>query len=297
MGTFYFKAKDGKEIFVREWSDVENPKGIIQISHGMVEHSGRYEIFANEMNKRGYIVFSDDHRAHGKTDDDTPGYSEGNIFGGTLSDLGELTDFFKAKYNLPVVIVGHSYGSFLTQRYIEEYGDKVKGAVIGGSNYMKNATVRGGRILASLACDLGNAKKPAHDLKKLSFDAYDKQCGGSFISSMPSEVERYFADEKCTFVCSYSFYKWFFKGIYAAYDKENLAKLKRNFPVLLIAGEDDPVGEKGKGVKKLAEMYKNLSLDVTTVLYPGVRHEFLNDTSRAAAIEEIANFADRVISK
>ena len=60
MGTFYFKAKDGKEIFVREWSDVENPKGIIQISHGMVEHSGRYEIFANEMNKRVYIVFSDD---------------------------------------------------------------------------------------------------------------------------------------------------------------------------------------------------------------------------------------------
>lgn len=297
MGTYFYEAKDKKRIFVREWTDVTSPVGVIQISHGMVEHSGRYEIFANEMNKRGFIVFADDHRAHGVTDDKTPGYSDGDIFNLTLSDLGELTDLYKAKYNLPVIIFGHSYGSFLTQRYIEEYGDKVEGAVIGGSCYMKNATVRMGRSLASEACALGKAKKPAKLLKKLSFDSYDRQCGGSFISSLPEEVDRYFADSKCTFICSYAFYKYFFRGIYSAYSKENLAKLKKGFPVLLIAGKNDPVGEMGNGVIKLAEMYKGLSLDVKTVLYDGVRHEFLNDTSRAAAFDEIASFAEKLCTK
>ncbi len=297
MGTYYYEAKDLKRIFVREWTDVKNPKGIIQISHGMVEHSGRYEIFAKYMNERGFIVFSDDHRAHGMTDEKNKGYSEGNIFANTLSDLGELTELYKRKYGLPVVIFGHSYGSFLTQRYIEEYGDKVVGAVLGGSSYMNTPAVRAGYAVANAACAIGKEKNPAEIIKKLSFDNYDKACGGSFISSIPEEVERYNSDENCSFVCSYNFYKCFFKGIYSAYYKGKLALLKKDFPVLLISGENDPVGEMGVGVKKLASLYSDRGLRVKTVLYPGVRHDFLNDTSRRDALKEIADFCNGLIEK
>ena len=90
--------KDGKEVTVTEWQ-AENPKALLQISHGMVEHAGRYNEFAEYMAKNGYTVFADDHRAHGETDKDTLGYSDGDIWENTLSDLHELTTYYKNKYN------------------------------------------------------------------------------------------------------------------------------------------------------------------------------------------------------
>ncbi|MBQ9481902.1 MAG: alpha/beta hydrolase [Clostridia bacterium] len=292
MMIYEFTSFDGKKISVREWNEVSSPKGVIQISHGMAEHSGRYDIFAREMNARGYIVFADDHRAHGLTDKDTLGYSDGDIYSDTLKDLGLLAGTYREKYCLPLFFFGHSYGSFLGQRFIEEYGSLVSAAVLGGSNYMNIFTTKFGKAFASAACVFGRSKKPSGTLKKASFDAYDKKFGKgeSFISSLPAERDRYFADPFCAFVCSNAFYKWFFKGILAAYKAENLAKIPADLPVLLIAGASDPVGEMGKGVTKLEELYKKHGVAVKKVLYEGVRHEFLNDVSRAAAFDEIEKF-------
>ncbi|MBP5307892.1 MAG: alpha/beta hydrolase [Clostridia bacterium] len=289
---YEFTSFDGKKISVTEWNDAVSPKAVIQVSHGMAEHSGRYDIFAREMNARGYIVFADDHRAHGLTDADTPGYSDGDIFGDTLKDLGLLSDAYRRKYNLPLFFFGHSYGSFLGQRYIEEYGSSVSAAALGGSNCMNSFTTGFGKVLASVACGFGGGKKPAKTLKKASFDVYDKKFGKgeSFISSLPAERDRYFADPSCAFVCSNAFYKWFFKGVLKAYEKENLAKIPKDLPLLLISGKSDPVGEMGRGVDKLENLYKKYGLNVKKVLYEGVRHEFLNDTSRAAAFDEIDGF-------
>ena len=289
---YTFTSHDGKKISVTEWNEVSSPKGIIQISHGMAEHSGRYGIFAKEMNARGYLVFADDHRAHGLTDKDTQGYSEGDIFNDTLKDLGALSKAYKDKYGLPLFFFGHSYGSFLGQRYVEEYGGLIDAAVLGGSNYMNNFVTRFGKVFASAACAFGGSKKPAKTLKKASFDAYDKKfgTGESFISSEKAECERYFADPFCAFVCSNAFYKYFFNGILQAYKKENLEKIPKNLPILLISGASDPVGDMGKGVEKLEEIYNEYGLGVKKVLYEGVRHEYLNDTSRAFAINEIDGF-------
>ncbi len=295
---YSFTSFDGKEISVLEWSDVASPKGIIQISHGMAEHAGRYDAFAKKMNEHGYIVFADDHRAHGQTDPDTPGYCKGDIYGDTLKDMALLAKEYKKKYNLPVFLFSHSYGSFLGQRYIQESADILSGAILGGSSYMKIFTTRLGAFLSGFACAIGRGKKPSNTLKKASFDAYDKKFGGqSFISSVPEECERYFNDKDCGFICSNNFYNNFFKGVLKSYKKENLANIDKNMPILLMSGACDPVGEMGKGVEKLEKMYDSIGTNVKKVLYDGARHEYLNDICREEAYRDVAAFFDECLEK
>ena len=288
-----FTAKDGKKISYLTWDEVKNPKAVIQISHGMVEHAGRYDIFAKDMNKRGFIVVADDHRAHGVTDEKNLGYSEGNIWENTLSDIAELNKIAKEKYNLPIVLFGHSYGSFLTQAYIRRNGG-LAGAVVGGSNFFPKSTATFGRFVAACGIKFKGAQKPAYMLKNASFDVYDKKFkSGSFISSLPEECERYNQDKYCSFICSHNFYHGFFGGAGKLYKKGG--RSLKDFPILLIAGDSDPVGNMGKGVKKLEKWYVSQGAKVQCVLYPGVRHEFLNDVSRADAFDRIAEFVNSCI--
>lgn len=288
-----FTAKDGKKISYLTWADVENPKAVIQVSHGMVEHAGRYDHFGIEMNKRGFIVVADDHRAHGVTDEANLGYSEGDIWENTLSDLRQLNDIIKEKYNLPIVLFGHSYGSFLTQAYIRR-NDGLVGAVVGGSNFFPRATAVSGRFIAACGSKFKGAQKPAYMLKNASFDVYDKKFkSGSFISSLPEECERYTKDKYCSFVCSNNFYYSFFGGAKKLYKKGG--RSLKDFPILLIAGDSDPVGNMGKGVKKLEKWYKGQGAKVECELYKGVRHEFLNDTSRAQVYDRVEKFVNSCI--
>ncbi|MBR2968330.1 MAG: alpha/beta hydrolase [Clostridia bacterium] len=296
MERFDFISHDGKRISVVEWNDVLNPKGVIQISHGMAEHALRYDKIAKYLNGQGFIVFADDHRAHGGTDALTHGYCDGDIFEDTLKDMALLTEHYKNKYGLPIVLFGHSYGSFLSQCYVQRYSALISGAVIGGSSNMGVALPTAGNFVAWLACMFGMAKKPANLIKKITFDVYDKQFDyGTFISSIKEECDIYAADPDCGFVCSYNFYRRFFKGLKTSVKKKSLAALNKDLPLLLIAGKDDPVSEKCKGVDKLEAMYLKLGVSVEKVTYDGVRHEYLNDTSREQAFEKIAEFANRVI--
>lgn len=295
MRKFEFTAKDNKKIFVTEW-ECENPKGIVQISHGMAEHSGRYNEFAEFLAQNGYLVFADDHRAHGDTDKENLGYSDGDIFSLTLSDMKELNAYYKEKYNLPIILFGHSYGSFLAQRFVEKYPTDLSCAVIGGSAYMKGAIVSAGLMVANLGCAFKGKTKPAKLLKKITFDAYDKKLGGlSFISSVKEEVDRYKSDKYCYFTCSYNFYKGFFKGLKSLY-KKNALKDAKGFPIMLIAGCLDPVGSFAKSVMRLAEWYQDNELNVKLCLQEGVHHEYLNDFEKAEAYEEILAFINKVIN-
>ena len=272
-----FKSFDGKEIFVREWADVANPRGIVQIVHGMVEHSGRYDAFARFLNGHGFIVVADDHRGHGETDKDTLGYSAGHMFQDTVRDEGEITAHYRAKYPaLRHFVFGFSYGSFLTQSYISIYGDRTDGAVIAGSNYKKDFDVYLGSVVAHLFPE----KKPAAFIERQSFGAYAKLFeDGEWLSADAENNAAYHADAYCSFTCSNRFYRDFFKGLKSLYTKRYIAGLKKDLPVLLVSGKDDPVGDMGKGVEKLYRFYtqKARMTDVTLTLFDNSRHEFLNE--------------------
>ena len=272
-----FKSFDGKEIFVREWTDVKDPVGVVQIVHGMTEHSERYDAFAKFLNERGYVVVADDHRGHGYTDRETLGYCKGQMYFDTVKDEAALTDFYKKIYSgLKYFIFGFSYGSFLTQRYISDYGDKVDGAVLGGSNYKKDFEV----YLGSFVSHLKGAKRPAKLIEKLSFGAYSKKFeDGQWLSNDPENNKMYAEDPLSGFTCSNRFYRDFFKGLKSLYTKSYIAGLRKDLPLLLISGEKDPVGDMGEGVKKLYTFYTEKAgmENVSIVLFENGRHEFLNE--------------------
>ena len=297
MERFDMVMKDEKPVSVSLWVPEGQKKGIVQISHGMAEHIMRYEHIARYLCDHGYVVIGDDHRAHGLTDKNTLGYSDGDIATLTLSDMAEITAWVKKKYpKLKVVLFGHSYGSFLTQWYIQEHGDLIDGAVLGGSAKMTGLVPFLGRKMANIGYRHKGAKAPAALMKKVTFDAYEKQLkDGSFISSIKEETDKYLADPMCAFTCSYGFYKYFFKMFTVIYKKKNLEKIDKNKPLLIMSGDHDPVGSYTKTTKKLYRTYQKLGVkDVSLKFYAGVRHEYFNDTSRKEAFDDVLHFADKI---
>ena len=279
------RSFDGKKIYVHEWLDVENPKGVVQIVHGMAEHAARYESYARYLNEHGYIVVADDHRGHGKTDYDSLGYAKGDMFANTVRDEAGITDYYQKKYaGLSYFLFGFSYGSFLTQSYIGKYGDKLDGVIIAGSNYKKDFEVYLGAVVASLKCLIGGAKKPAKLLEKLSFGAYAKHFeDGQWLSTDDENNAKYAEDPLCGFTCSYRFYKDFFKGLRSLYTRSYCEKLRTDLPVLVVSGKEDAVGDMGEGVKKLVQFYREKigMKDAELVLFENSRHEFLNEKTDA----------------
>ncbi len=289
-----FKSFDGKRIFYRLW-ECQSPKGVIQVVHGMAESSLRYEAFAEYMNKNGYIVIADDHRGHGKTDG-CSGYTKGDMFFDTLKDEAELATVYKNLYpKLPLILLGHSYGSFLAQAFLQRYGDKIDGAIIGGSAKMQGFAVIGGSLVANIACLFGRAKKPGKLLADMSFGMYNKKFEeGTFISSIKEECEKYSQTWGCGFTLSNNFYRSFFRGLKTLYKKKNYLKINTDKPLLLISGGQDPVGDMGESVKKLYAFYADTVgvKAIDCVLYDGVRHEYFNDTSKQRAFDEVLDFCN-----
>ena len=294
-----FEAFDGKIIRYREWVS-DNPKGIIQVVHGMAESSDRYELFGEYMKGRGFIVVADDHRGHGETDPDRRGYCDGDMFNDTIKDVAALQLAYRDKYpELPYFIFGHSYGSFLTQAYIERYPENADRVILCGSAYLHNLSSLAGKVVATVNCFFGKGKKAANFIANSSFGVYNKRCKeGTFVSSIPEECDKYDNFPDCNFILSNAFYSSFFRNLPKNYRKNYYKRVRTNVPMLIISGRDDPVGGYGKLVEKLYDFYKHkVGVEkVDKVLYDGVRHEVLNDTSRDDANKRIGEFADGVFA-
>ena len=288
-----FTSFDGKQIFVREWTDVERPCGVVQIAHGMEEHAGRYDRFARELNALGYAVVADDHRGHGDTDPDTLGYAPGDMFADTVEDMAGIAQRYRAKFaGVPYVLFGFSYGSFLTQAFIERHAGLLDGAIIAGSSKQKGGMVALGAAVAAIGCAFKGASAPAKLIDRLVFGGYDKKFDDrEFLSTDAENNERYYADPFCGFKCSYNFYRSFFRGLKGLYTKESAAGLDRELPLLLIAGAEDAVGG-AEGVGRLYDFYKKQGVKrVEKHLIEGSRHEFLNEREhRDEGVSQIAAF-------
>lgn len=294
-----FTAEDGKRISLCVWDEVENPKGIVQIVHGMAEHVARYDEFARFLNGRGFIAVGDDHRAHGETDRDALGLAgEGDLFEKTVQDERDITDLLLERYKLPLVLFGHSYGSFLTQRYLTRGAEKLAGAVLCGSAAMSGAAVNLGAAIA-------NRKFKKHKdeqgklFAKLTFESYDKKLKdgvNGWLNRDKTEVAKFDADPLCGFVCSNGFYKWFFRGLktIAKHPHDNLPA---ELPLLIISGSRDYVGGCGKLVKKLYDRYRKAGLQPQMKLYEGARHELAVETCKLEMFDDAATFAEGCLSR
>ena len=296
----FIKSFDKTDIYCYTWDKVDKPIGIVQIVHGMQEHAGRYEHFAKFLNKHGYIVFADDHRAHGRTAglNDLGKYEGGNLFYDTLKDEMFFSSMLKEKYDLPLYIFGHSYGSFITQNYIQNC-DLYNKAIICGSACMKNRfDIKFGKFVASQTIKLKGSDKTAKMVEGIMLTSYNKKVKtGSWLNTDPKEVEKYAADEYCGTPFSAKFYYDFFTGLNNSYNKHKLQDINHHKPILLISGKDAPGGNMGKSGVKLFKLYHEDDLDVTMKLYEGARHEILNEPIRETVYNDILEFLHKPVDQ
>jgi Lysophospholipase len=289
-----FTSFDKTVLVAYLWDDVKQPKGVVQIAHGMAEHARRYDDFAKYLNANGYIVFADDHRAHGNSEKKSDiGYHAGDIFADTVKDEVEITKYLKDKYNLPIVYLGHSYGSFLGQAYIQTPND-AKAYILTGSARQPSGIVGAGAAMAKMMCNLKGEKTDGKFMDKLSFGSYNKPFkkeGHNFawLSRDVEQVKKYCYDEQCGYVMSNNFYRSFMNGLKTVYADKNLAKIDKSKPIAIFSGEDDPVGgKKAANVKKLFNMYKGAGVEnVSIKIYPGARHEILNEINKKEVYADI----------
>lgn len=295
MREFKLKSIDGAEIFCRLWDDVPDAKGVIQLLHGMGEHAGRYDRFARYLNSRGYIVFADDHRAHGLTEtDENRGNHPGNIFKKTLNDELYFREWLKEEYDLPIFLLGHSYGSFLVQA-IAQQGTDVKAIALLGSGYMRDL-FNIGKIIVAPIFVLARNWKPKF-VNKISDNISFNGDSGKYqwINSVKEEREKALADPltHCNMSVGFDFYMM--SEVSKLYNKKAQTKLNPTTAIGIFSGTDDMVGQNGKGVRRLAKMYEQNGIMVDMHLYDGARHEVYYDCCGEKAQRDIADFFDKFI--
>jgi alpha-beta hydrolase superfamily lysophospholipase len=302
MKKFDLKAFDGADIGVDLWDEVAAPKACVQISHGMAEHPDRYDDFAGFLNSKGYIVAAEDHRGHRRgAVNGQRGMVYGDSWNETLDDMDKLCDYLKDTYGLPVILLGHSYGSFLSQCYVERHSDKLAGCILSGTAYMKNALIGAGLTIAAIQKAFCGGQKMGNFINKLSFGAYNKpfeEQGQSFawLSRDKEQVAKYEADPECGYVLCIDYYYYFFKGAMKMYGKD-ARNIRKDFKILVACGGCDPVSNKSKQARQLVEFYRNLGLSPSLKVYEGARHEILNEINKEEVYNDFALFIESAVGQ
>ncbi len=293
MQEVIFTARDGKKIFCSLWNNVTRPVGVVQIIHGMDEHVGRYDRFAKFLNKNGYIVFGDDHRAHGRTaaSTDKIGMPDGDpdLFASTADDEIAITRYLRRKYRLPVFLFGHSYGSFITQRIIQEPNLADAGVCLSGSAKYPLFFLGTACAIAWIGNKLFGPDAPARFIEYFS-PIRGKTAGGSKLTRDSAQAAAHDADPMRAQYFSYGFYYSLFK---------NLIKLNGwanpNVPILIISGSRDLVSMNSRLATSLYRMYQSDGVEnLNIIIYPGARHELLMETNFADVQQDILEFFNSV---
>jgi alpha-beta hydrolase superfamily lysophospholipase len=301
--NFYLKLSDNSSLYVYKWDNVCNPKGIVQIAHGMCEHAGRYENFAMTLNKAGYIVFANDHRGHGKTAHTTEdlGYiADRDGFNIMVDDLYEITSDIKKNYpDLPITLFGHSMGSFLVQSFIQKYRNGINSVVLSGSNGKQGPLIFLGITLAKLMIFLKGDKYKSNLLNKLTFGKFNNyfypvRTEFDWLSRDPNEVDKYIIDPLCGQIFSLRSFYDLFRGTQTLFN--NIDKINKSLPVLIVSGEKDPVSNFGKGIDQLVLIYKKTGLsNIKCIMYPNARHELLNEVNKGEVSTDIIKWVNEQI--
>ena len=295
MKEIKFNARDGKILMCSLWDNVPHPVGVVQIIHGMDEHVMRYDRFANFLNKHGYIVFGDDHRAHGRTAGAVTNIGKTNgerdLFTATVDDEIEITKYLRRKYKLPVLLFGHSYGSFITQRIIQEPNLAAAGACLSGSAKYPLALLAPMATAAFIGMKLFGPDAPARFLEYFSPIRGRTMRGDSRLTRDTVQVAAHDADPMRAQYFSYGFYYSLFK---------NLIKLSgyanQKLPMLIISGGRDMVSLNGRFANSLYRMYRAGGVEnLTFIIYPGARHELLMETNFAQVQRDVLKFFNSVV--
>lgn len=294
-------------IYIQSWAPEkeEDIKGVFQLTHGMAEYSDRYEDFGNYLAEKGYAVFIHDHMGHGKStkSDDDLGYfgEDKDNWKHLIEDVYSVTKIAKEKYpGKPFYLFGHSMGSFVARGYLEKYSNELNGAVICGTSGANPAAGLAVYIAAAVGKIKGSRYK-SNFINNLAFGSYNKKfakdgdCGFSWLSVNEDNVSFYNKNKYCGYTFTTSGFMGLF-GLLSHVSKiECFEKVKKDLPLLLISGKDDPVGSYGKGVKEVYDNFIKTGHKLTSIkLFDGLRHEILNEKCNRDIYDYIIDWLDKV---
>lgn len=279
----YIRMSDGHEVFVRVY-EPEIIQGHVHILHGMAEHSGRYEQFAMFLKQQGYYVTMHDHRGHGQTAERNGKYgyfAEEAGFHRVVIDVHEVIQAVRHNKNLPAVqLIGHSMGSFIARRYIQRYD--VANVILVGTGEGTALHKVGQVVPATIA----TKDEPSALLDKLSFGSFNRtvknpKTAYDWLCTEANEVQKYIDDPQCGFIATTQFYADLMEGITLVSNPAEIAAVRKDLPILLISGSDDPVGGMAKGVFAVANQFTQAGIQkVCTYIVEGKRHEIMNEANK-----------------
>lgn len=273
------------------------PRCVLQISHGMNEHMGRYRDFIRFMVQNEVICCIYDHIGHGKTagDDGLGFFAEKNGYQDLTEDTYSFFKLIHREFPLPHILLGHSMGSFIVRLYAAKYGEGLSGLIVSGTGG-KNPLAGFGILLSDMTAKIKGPRYYLPLLEKMAFGTYNDRISPlrtqkDWLTHDGEIVDRYIADKYCMFPFSASAYRDLITLNKKSNQKTCFEKTPKNLPVLLLSGGMDPVGDYGKGPTEVAGRYESAGLkDVTLKIYPEGRHEMLNELNRAEVYQYLAGW-------
>ncbi|WP_274363612.1 alpha/beta hydrolase [Paenibacillus thermotolerans] len=301
--TFTFTDPSGQAVFVYSWLPDEGVplRGALQIAHGMVETAARYERFASALTEAGYAVYANDHLGHGQTAGDVSlvGTSGDDGFRRMVEHMRRLNGIIRERYpQTPLFLFGQSMGSFLAQRYASDYGDTIRGVILSAASGNMGPIIHAGVYLAKREMKRKGPHYRSKLLRALTFGGYNRSFRPTrteydFLSRDPEEVDKYINDPYCGVTATSQFYYNLFTGLRDIHKMEQLERIPKKLSIHLLSGDRDPLGKNGKGVLRLYRTFRKLGIeDVTIKLYPGGRHEMLNETNRDEVFRDMIGWLD-----
>ncbi|MBE5940017.1 MAG: alpha/beta hydrolase [Lachnospiraceae bacterium] len=297
-----FKSSDKAHmLMVTVWApdNKQDIKAVVQIAHGMKEYMERYSEFAQYLTDNGIAVVGNDHLGHGRSTENKTElgfFSSGDSSDILVKDMYRLTKRInKAFPGVPKFLIGHSMGSFLTRRYLTIYGNELDGVIIMGTGSQSQLTLKAGLGIIKLLSFIYGDKHRSNFVNKIVFGGYNKKISekdtGNWLTKDQSVVDTYNGDPYCNFVFTLNGFKWLFENMEYVQKPDNYMKTPKDIPMLIISGKDDPVGNYGKGVKKVYDIYKKCGVhDVSMKLYENDRHELINETDKEVVYADILDW-------
>jgi alpha-beta hydrolase superfamily lysophospholipase len=271
-----FQGHNGVDLAGYRWDSANSPSAVVQIVHGMGEHALRYTPLAEQLAATGYAVYAYDHRGHGDSATGEPGDLGEGGWQALVADIGSVGDQIRAQHTgLSLGLVAHSMGSFATQQFLLTGSDRVDAVALTGTaalDLLEPAL----DLDAPLELSMFNA---AFQPQRTDFD---------WISRDEAVVDAYLADPGCGFGIDQASARAMFAGARALADPGRVAAIRSDLPIYLAVGDRDPVNAGLALFEPLAERLRAAGAgNVTTCVYPGARHEILNETNRDEVVADL----------
>lgn len=298
---------DGTSLAVYSWPEPKRPiKALVQIVHGLAEHAGRYDRLAGALTDAGYVVYGSDHRGHGLTarsPSELGHFADRDGFDRVVEDVYALHRHLVAsRPGMGCVMLAHSFGSFVLQRYLGMHGDSLQGAVLSGTTSGGVPLVRAGLAAAHLERFRMGPRNRSKLLQWLTFGGYNlafrpTKTAFDWLSRDATEVAKYMADPLCGFAMTTQAWCDLLGGMLGNEADSLRARIPKQLPIYIMSGALDPTGRAGAGPKALAEAYRRAGLEqVTLRLYPECRHELINELNRDEVTHDLIAWLDTHIA-